>query len=73
MERLLESKQIKYGVPPGSLWGPRLYGVHANDLPDSSVYASIEIFADDSIAYCVGNSVDEVIPVLQEIMNDMNT
>ncbi|PFX12998.1 hypothetical protein AWC38_SpisGene22963 [Stylophora pistillata] len=57
----------------GSLLGPRLYGVHANDLPDSSVYASIEMFADDSTAYCAGNSVDEVTLVLQEIINDMNT
>ena len=30
-----ESKQIEYGVPHGSLLGPRLYGVHANNLPDS--------------------------------------
>ena len=67
-----ESKQIEYGVPQGSLLGPRLYGVHANDLPDSSVYAGIEMFADDSKAYCIGNSVDEVTPVLQEIINDMN-
>ena len=67
-----ENKQIKYGFPQGSLLGPRLYGVHANDLPDSSVYASIEMFADDSTAYYIGNSVDEVTPVLQEIINDMN-
>lgn len=32
-----ESKQIEYGVPQGSLMGPGLYGVHANDLPDPSV------------------------------------
>ena len=67
-----ESKQIEYGVPQGSLLGPRLYGVHANDLPDSSVYASIEMFADDSTAYCIGNSVDEVTLVLQEMIKDMN-
>ena len=52
--------------------GPRLYRVHANDLPDSSVYASTEMFAGDSTAYCIGNSVGEVTPVLQKIINDMN-
>lgn len=31
------------------------------------------MFADESTAHCVGNSVDEVIPVLQEIINDMDT
>ena len=67
-----ENKQIEYDVPQGSLLGPMLYRVHANDLPDSSVYASIEMFADDSTAYYIGNPVDEVTPVLQEIINDMN-
>ena len=57
-----ESKQIEYGVPQGSLLGPRFYGVQANDLPDSSVYASIEVFVDDSTAYCIGNSVDLKLP-----------
>ena len=66
------NKQIEYGVSRGSLLGPRLYGVHPNDLPDSSVYASIEMFADGSAAYYTGNSEDEVTPVLQEIINDMN-
>ena len=66
-----ESKQIEYGVSQGSLLGPMIYGVHANDLPDS-VYKSIEMFEDDSAAYCIGNSVDEVTLVLQEIINDMS-
>ena len=61
-----ENKQIEYGVPQGLLLRPRLYGVHANDLPNSSAYASIEMFADDSTAYYIGNSVDEVTPVLQD-------
>ena len=30
------------------------------------------MFADDSIAYYIGNSVDELTLVLQEIINDMN-
>ena len=63
-----ENKQIGYGVLQGSLLGPRL----SSDLPDSSVYESIEMFAYDSTAYYIGNSVDEVTPVLQEIINDMN-
>ena len=71
-EEASESKQIEYGIPQGSLLGPRLCGIHANDLPDSSVYASIETSADDSTAYCIGNSVDGVTPVLQEVINYMN-
>ena len=30
------------------------------------------MFADDSTAYYIGNTVDEVTPVLQEIINDTN-
>ena len=42
-------------------------------VSDSSVYASIEMLADDSRASYIGNSADEVTPVLQEIINDMNS
>ena len=65
MEKLPKASRLNM-VSPGLLAG--LYGVHTNDLPDSSVYASIEMFADDSTAYCIGNLVEEVTPVLQEIM-----
>ena len=42
-----ETKPIKYGVPQGSLLGLRLFGFHANDLPDSVEFGEVEMFADD--------------------------
>ena len=69
MEKLLKASRLNMVSYRAPCWDQ---GVHANDLPDSSVYASIEMLADDSAAYCIGNSVDEVTPVLQEIINDMN-
>ena len=52
-----EKKPIKYGMPQGSLLGPRLFGFQVNDLPDSVESGEVEMFADDTEAYlCWENS-----------------
>ena len=67
-----EKKPIKLGVPQGSLLGPRLFGFHVNDLPDSVESGEVEMFADDTEAYCVGKTVDEVACILQKLVNDVS-
>ena len=52
---------IDTGVPPGSLLGPRLYSMHSNDLSKYTSNASIEMFADDTTAFYIGDTVDEVL------------
>ena len=63
-----EKKLTKYGVPQGSLLGPRLFGFHVNDLPDSVESGEVEMFADDTEVYCVGKTVDEVSCILQKLV-----
>jgi len=53
--------EIDTGVPQGSLLGPRLYSIYSNDLPGATTNASVEMFADDTTAFCIGKTVDEVL------------
>ena len=57
--------EVKYGVPQGSLLGPRLFAVQVNDLPNVPSKGTLEMFADDTEYYCVGKTVDEVMSLLQ--------
>ena len=48
------SLPIKFGVPQGSLFGPRLYTIYTNDLPDQVGDGSIMMYADDTTIYSIG-------------------
>ena len=67
-----EKKPIKYRVPQGSLLGPRLFGFHVNDLPDSVKSGEVEMFADDTEAYCVGKTVYELTCILKKLVNEVS-
>ena len=56
---------IKYGVPQGSLLGPRLLAMQVNELPIVLSKGTLEMFADDTEYYCVAKKVDEVMLQLQ--------
>ena len=32
--------EVKYGVPQGSLLGPRLYNIYVNDLPNAITFGN---------------------------------
>ena len=57
---------IIYGVPQGSLLGPRLFSIHVNDLPEFVKSGILFVFADDTIIYCIGKNVEEVTDKLNK-------
>ena len=61
-------KEVKYGVPQGSLLGLRLYSIQVNDLPDCIKEGGLSLFADDTNVYCIGNNVEEVVDMLNKVM-----
>ena len=61
---------VEIGVPQGSLLGPRLYAVYANDLPDATVLGYIHMFADDTTIYYIGKEIEEIVDILNLILKD---
>ena len=64
-------KPINYGVPQGSLLGPRLYSIYVNDLPDAVTEGEVEMYADDTTAYCIGDNFDIVTQRLNSIFKQI--
>ena len=67
-----DSCEVKYGVPQGSLLGPRLFGIQVADLPEVPSEGVLEMFANDTEYYYTGNSVDEVTLIIQKSFNKIN-
>ena len=47
-------KPVEYGVPQGSVLGPLLFILYANDIPQCMSYCRTILFADDTTVYQVG-------------------
>lgn len=54
-------RNIDYCMPQGSMFGPRLSSSFVNDLPTCNTTGEINMYADDTTAHLVGNSMDEII------------
>ena len=50
-EKSSQEYPVNAGVPQASIFGPALFLLYANDLPDN-VICNIAIYADDITLYC---------------------
>ena len=64
-------QEVKFGVPQGSVLGPRLFNIYVNDLPQVPSCGKMEMFADDTTLYCIGDSMDDVCSKIQVSMAEI--
>ena len=55
--RKLSSVRTVIGVPQGSILGPILFLLYANDLPQHIADGRCSMYADDAVIYCNGDDV----------------
>ena len=61
----------EFGIPQGSLLGPRLFSIYVNGMPDLSKTGEIHIYADDTTAFVPSKTVDEAILSLNLIAKNI--
>ena len=57
---------VSHGVPQGSLLGPRLFSIYVNDFAESISNGELHLYADDTTAFVIGNSVNYLTSYLKK-------
>ena len=59
---------VTSGVPQGTVFGPVLFLVYINDLPDSISHSTLRLFADDCLLYKTIQSSQDSIDLQQDLL-----
>ena len=63
---------VSFGIPQGSVLGPTLFTLFTNDLPSSVSSGSIYMFADDTTVYCISETAEKSIVLLNSALHELN-
>lgn len=62
---------IKFGVPQGSILGPKLFSLYVNDFPESITSGELYMFADDTTIFTVSDNIDIIFKAMQDILDQV--
>jgi len=61
---------IHCSVPQGSILGPLLFLLYFNDIEDAVLHSKVILFADDTVIFTLGKSVEDSLNIdIQHISN----
>ena len=63
--------QIKQGVPQGSILGPLLYIIYANDIAQKITHCKSTYYADDTVIYATGKNLKQVFSKVQKDLGNL--
>ena len=66
-----ERMEVKLGVPQGSVLAPLLFLMYTNDIECILRHSKVKLFADDTLLYISGKSLEEIIPKLNEDLENL--
>ena len=67
-----KNRHIKFGVPQWSLFGPRFFTMHINDLLEITTQGITYLHANDATFYYTGKNIEEVVGNLNMIGKQVN-
>ena len=62
-------RDVKCGVPQGSVLGPLLFLLYVNDVDDLGLGCRIKLYADDTLLYIHGNNTEIMERQMQQHLN----
>ena len=70
-EKKSNTSSIKFGVPQGSILGPKLFSLYVNDFPEFITSGERYMFADDTTIFTVGDNIDIILKAMQVILENV--
>ena len=62
---------VLYGVPQGFLLGPSIFSIYLKYFADNVSTVELHLNADDSIAFVIGNTIDQVSQLLNILRSNI--